>query len=185
MALTPSPVGSRRSTLWVWVIVLGGTIPLLAVLGVGLGRDPRAIPSPLVGKPAPAFTLRSFDGTLLKTTDYRGRVVIVNFWASWCYPACYEEAPELQRAWERYRARNVVILGVNIQDRESAARQFIRQLGLTFPSGSDPTGAISISYGVYGVPETFILDRQGRIVYKHVGAITEQVIADKVDPLLH
>lgn len=95
----------------------------------------------------------------------------MNFWASWCYPACYEEAPRLQRMWERYRERGVVVIGANIQDRESAAREFIRKFGQTFPNGMDLTGKISIDFGVYGVPETFVVDQNGIIVAKFVGAV--------------
>ncbi len=179
--LPPPPVTPRRALPWAWVLAVGATVPLVAVLVVGLHRDPQAIPSPLIGQPAPAFSLPLFDGGAITNTTYRGRVVVLNFWASWCYPACYQEAPELQRAWERFQGRGIMVVGINIQDREQAARQFIREFGQTFPNGQDSTGKISINFGVYGVPETFILDPQGRVVYKHVGAITAQIIADQAE----
>ena len=109
---------------------------------------------------------------------------MLNFWASWCYPACYEEAPVLERGWRTYRDRGVVVLGVDIQDKDEAGRKFIRDFGLTFPNAPDPTGRVSVDYGVYGVPETFFIDRQGRIRVKHVSAVTEAVFRDTVEALL-
>ncbi len=184
MALGTAPIKTRRSIPWIWLIVVGITVPLVVVLAIGLQRDPRAIPSPLVGKLAPPVTLQLFDRTTLNTERYRGHVLIMNFWASWCYPACYEEAPELQQVWERYKEQGVIVIGINVQDQEVAAAEFIRRFGQTFPNGMDQTGRISIDYGVYGVPETFIIDAQGRITYKHVGAITAQIIAERVTPLV-
>jgi cytochrome c biogenesis protein CcmG/thiol:disulfide interchange protein DsbE len=114
----------------------------------------------------------------------RGRVVVVNFWASWCYPACYEEAPALERSWQVYRDRGVTFVGVDIQDKPEAGAKFIQDFKLTFPNAPDPTGRVSVDYGVYGVPETFFIDRQGRIRAKHVGALTEPIIREKLDRLL-
>ena len=108
----------------------------------------------------------------------------MNFWASWCYPACYEEAPVLERSWRAYRGRGVVVVGVDIQDKPEAAQKFVRDFGLTFPNAQDLTGTVSVDYGVYGVPETFFVDRQGRIRVKHVGALTDDVFRETVDRLL-
>ncbi len=183
MAVTPE-VKPARTVPWTWIAAAAVVIPLLLVLAAGLRRDPRAIPSPLIGRPAPEFALPLFGGGTLRATDLRGKVLVVNFWASWCVPACTDEAPHLQRIWERYGSRGVVVIGVNIQDREAPARAFIQRFGQTFPNGMDRSGAISIDYGVYGVPETFVIDRQGRIAYKHAGAVTEEMLASKIDPLL-
>lgn len=183
MAFNP-PVVPKRCIPWAWVVVLGITVLLVLLFAYGLRRDPREIPSPLVGRPAPAFSLTLFDGTQFSTAAHRGHVLVVNFWASWCYPACYVEAPHLQNVWDRYRSRGVVVVGVNIQDKELPARGFIRRFGLTFPNGMDGTGRISIDYGIYGVPETFIVDPQGRIVFKHVGAVTEEMLEARIEPLL-
>jgi cytochrome c biogenesis protein CcmG/thiol:disulfide interchange protein DsbE len=114
----------------------------------------------------------------------RGKVVVLNFWASWCYPACYEEAPVLERGWRAYRDRDVVVLGVDIQDKDEAGLKFIRDFSLTFPNAPDPAGKVSVDYGVYGVPETFFIDRQGRIRVKHVSAVTDQVFRETVETLL-
>jgi cytochrome c biogenesis protein CcmG/thiol:disulfide interchange protein DsbE len=168
---------------WRWLIPVA-TLPVLGLLAYGFRTDPRAIPSPLVGRPAAPFALTTFDGKPMSLAGYRGQVVILNFWASWCYPACYEEAPVLESAWARYRDRGLVVLGVDIQDTEEAALRFIRQFNLTFPNAPDPKGKVSIDYGVYGVPETFVIDRRGMIRYKHVGAVTEAVVREKVEPLL-
>jgi cytochrome c biogenesis protein CcmG/thiol:disulfide interchange protein DsbE len=168
---------------WRWLIPLS-SIPVLALLAYGFRLSPRDIPSPLVGRPAGAFTLTEFDGRTVSLETLRGRVVVVNFWASWCYPACYEEAPALERGWQAYRDRGVTFVGVDIQDKPELAIKFIRDFGLTFPNAADPTGKVSVDYGVYGVPETFFIDRRGRIRAKHVGALTEQVIREHLERLL-
>jgi len=168
---------------WRWLLPLAA-VPVLALLAYGFTLSPRDIPSPLVGRPAAAFTLTSFDGAPVTLDALRGKVVVLNFWASWCYPACYEEAPVLERAWRAYRDRGVVVLGVDIQDKDEAGRKFIRDFSLTFPNAPDPAGKVSIDYGVYGVPETFFIDRQGRIRRKYVGAVTEQVFRDTTEALL-
>jgi len=169
--------------LWRWLIPLAA-LPVLALLAYGFRVNPRDIPSPLVGRAAPSFSLQTLDGAPLSLEAHRGKVVVVNFWASWCYPACYEEAPILERNWRAYRDRGVVVLGVDIQDTREAAEKFIRDFGLTFPNARDLKGTVSVDYGVYGVPETFFLDRQGRIRVKHVSAVTDEVFRATVDRLL-
>ncbi len=180
----PPTVTSRRPLPWVWIGMTAVVIPLLLVLASGLRRDPRALPSPLVGRVAPPFDLQLFTGSRLTLAELRGRVVVLNFWASWCVPACTDEAPSLQAIWEQYRTKGVTVVGVNIQDREAPARAFIQRFGLTFPMGMDPRGRISIDYGVYGVPETYVIDRSGRTVYKHAGAVSEDQLALVIAPLL-
>ncbi len=166
------------------LIVLALAIPLVTLLGYGFTRDPRAIPTPLVGKPAATFRLKTFDGPEIALEELRGRVVVVNFWASWCYPACYEEAPVLERGWRAYKDRGVMLVGIDIQDKEEPAKRFISQFNLSFPNAPDPTGRVSVDYGVYGVPETFFLDRAGRIRTKHVGAVTDEMFRTTVERLL-
>lgn len=166
-----------------WGIPLA-VIPLVLLLAYGFRTNPREIPSPLVGKPAPAFMLKTFDGQEVSFATLKGKVSVVNFWASWCYPACYEEAPVLERGWQAFKDRGLVLLGVNIQDKEEPARRFLAQFNHTFPNAPDPVGRVSVDFGVYGVPETFFLDRNGRIRYKHVGAVTDQLFRDQVERLL-
>jgi cytochrome c biogenesis protein CcmG/thiol:disulfide interchange protein DsbE len=159
-------------------------VPVLALLAYGFRVNPRDIPSPLVGRPAPPFALTSFEGAPMQLDALRGKVVVLNFWASWCYPACYEEAPVLERGWRAYRDRDVVVLGVDIQDKDEAGLKFIRDFTLTFPNAPDPRGKVSVDYGVYGVPETFFIDRAGAIRVKHVSAVSDQVFRDTVEALL-
>ena len=171
------------SRAWRWLIPLSA-VPLLALLAYGFRLNPRDVPSPLVGRPAAAFSLSSFEGQSVSLESLRGKVVVLNFWASWCNPACYEEAPVLERGWRAWRDRGVMVVGVDIQDTAEAAQRFMRQFNLTFPNARDPSGKVSIDYGVYGVPETFFIDRRGHIRAKHVGAITDAVFRAKVEALL-
>jgi len=168
---------------WRWLIPLSA-VPILALLAYGFRVNPREIPSPLVGRPAIPFALTTFEGTPLTLEAQRGRVLVLNFWASWCYPACYEEAPVLERNWRGYRDKGVVVIGIDIQDRAEPARKFIADFNLTFPNAQDTTGKVSVDYGVYGVPETFFIDRRGQIRGKHVGALTDEVFREQVERLL-
>jgi cytochrome c biogenesis protein CcmG, thiol:disulfide interchange protein DsbE len=165
-----------------WLLPLSA-VPVLALLAYGFQTNPRDIPSPLVGRPAPGFALTTFAGQPFDLEAQRGNVVVINFWASWCYPACYEEAPVLEEGWRTWRERGVVVVGVNIQDTEDKARGFLADFGLTFPNAPDPSGKVAIDFGLYGVPETFFIDRQGRIRAKHVGAVTAAVFRAQVETL--
>ena len=113
----------------------------------------------------------------------RGKVAFVNFWASWCVP-CREEAPALEAASRAYRPRDVVFIGIDIQDKEPDARTFLDEFGITYSNGMDHGSRIAMDYGVYGVPETFIIDRAARIIYKQVGAMSAAAIAAKLDETL-
>ncbi|MFQ5829937.1 MAG: TlpA family protein disulfide reductase [Candidatus Methylomirabilia bacterium] len=159
-------------------------LSFVALLAWGFTRDPRAIPSPLVGRRAPAVTLRLIDGGELSLEGLRGQVVVLNFWASWCYPACWNEAPRLEAAWLRYRDRGVMVFGVVYQDSEANARDFIRRFEKTYPNGLDPGSRAAIDFGVYGVPETFFIDRDGVIAHKHIGEIPETVLYDRIEETL-
>ena len=168
---------------WPWLVPLSA-VPVLALLAYGFHLNPRDVASPLIGRPAAVFTLNTFDGQPLSLADQRGKVIVLNFWASWCQPACYDEAPVLERGWRAWRDRGVMVVGVDIQDTPEAAQRFIRQFDFTFPNARDLTGKVSIDYGVYGVPETFFIDRRGRIRVKHVGAVTDRVFRSAVESLL-
>jgi cytochrome c biogenesis protein CcmG, thiol:disulfide interchange protein DsbE len=161
-------------------VIAAGVISLLAY---GFTRDARYIQSPLVGRQAPPFTLTVFDGKAISLEDLRGKVVFLNFWASWCVP-CRAEAEALEAAWKKYKDRGVVFLGVNIQDKEEDARGFLKEFGITYMNGRDETGKIAIDYGVWGIPETFFIDHQGRITYKHAGALGVPLITTKLDQAL-
>lgn len=157
-------------------------LPLIGLLAYGFKVNPRLIPSPLVDKPAPAFRLQRFDGGHLNLADLRGKPVFVNFWASWC-PPCRQEARLLEAAWRRYKDQDVAFIGINVQDTEANARAFLREFGITYPNGMDPTNRAGIEYGVYGLPESFFIDRQGIIRYKHIGAIGDILLLANLDAL--
>ena len=166
-----------------WAIP-AAVVPVLVLLAYGFKTDPREIPSPLLGRPAAAFTLTTFAGSPLSLEGLRGKVVMLNFWASWCVPACYEEAPALERTWRAYKDKGVMVVGVDIQDTEEAAREFLARFEHSFPNAPDPRGRVSVDYGVYGVPETFFIDRRGRVRFKHVGALTDEIARRHLDTLL-
>ena len=166
-----------------WAIP-AAVVPLLVLLAYGFRTDPRAIPSPLLGRPAAAFSLTTFEGSPLSLEDFRGKVVMLNFWASWCIPACYDEAPALERTWRAYKDKGVMVVGINIQDKEAAALEFLARFEHSFPNAPDPRGRVAVDYGVYGVPETFFIDSRGRVRFKHVGALTDNIARRHLDALL-
>ena len=158
-------------------------IPLGLFLALGLRLDPREVPSPLIDKPAPAFsaTLLSKPDVTMGKQDLAGKVWLLNVWASWCV-ACRDEHPVLVE----FAKRGVVpVYGLNYKDQRPAAFSWLRQGGNPYvDSFFDADGRIGIDYGVYGVPETFVIDRQGTIRYKHIGALTPEVLRDKIEPLI-
>ncbi len=169
---------------WKRALIPLACVPLIILLAYGFRTDPKAIPSPLVQKMAPGFRIAIYDGEDVSLEGLKGKPVVLNFWASWCYPACYEEAPLLQTTWQKYKDMGLHMIGVDIQDKEESGREFMRRFNFTFPNGPDPGSKISIDYGVYGVPETFFIDRHGRIAYKHVGALTPELIEDQIQIIL-
>ncbi len=161
---------------------------LAAVFGfylhqIGTGEKNAAeVPSVLIGKPAPEFDLPPIEGMDggLKTADLQGGVALVNVFASWC-PPCRQEHPLLMRL----ARAGVPIYGINIKDKPKNARAFLRRLGNPYRRiGADLSGRVSIDWGVYGYPETFILDRTGRVRYKHVGPILARDLETRIVPLL-
>jgi DsbE subfamily thiol:disulfide oxidoreductase len=134
-------------------------------------------------RPAPEFKQEGLDGSLIDSRDYRGRVLVVNFWASWCSP-CRSEAPHLQAALERYRDQGVEFLGVNYRDDEFAARAYEREFGITFRSIHDPAGTMAFKFGLLGVPTTYLIDRDGRLVYEFVGRIDGKLLERAIMDLL-
>lgn len=143
--------------------------PLIIFLAMGLGRDPKKVRTPMVGKPAPQFALPTVDdGGQVNLETLKGRPVVVNFWATWCVP-CYAEHGVLLEA---ARSRpDVAFVGIVYQDERDRVRKFLQQNGSGYPSLIDEGGAVAIAYGVYGIPETFFIDAGGRIVAKHEGPL--------------
>ncbi|MDO8532370.1 MAG: TlpA disulfide reductase family protein [Dehalococcoidia bacterium] len=172
------------------LLILGLVVLALAALGGLLGwavanNAPSTAGSGAqrVGRPAPDFTITTFDGTRFRLSEQRGKVVVINFWASWCVP-CREEAPFLERAWREYKDKGVVFVGVDIQDTESAARAYIKEFDITYPNGPDVSGEITIDYGVSGIPVTFFVDKEGRVAGRWVGAVGARLLAGSINDLL-
>ena len=158
-------------------------VGLALVLTLAFRRDPHDIRTGTVGKPAPAFTLPSLaDGTSVSLDQYKGRIVVLNFWASWCIP-CKEENPALTDAWERYRGTDVVLLGVVFQDSADAARAYTTRLGNTWISAIDDDGRVSLSYGVFGPPETYFIGADGIIAGRHIGPIDQTILRNGIESL--
>jgi cytochrome c biogenesis protein CcmG, thiol:disulfide interchange protein DsbE len=158
------------------VIALAGVAGLLALLVWSVVHQEHA---PGVGSTAPAFTLRKLEGPgKVSLASYRGKPVVLNFWASWCEP-CKSEAAVLQRDWATYRGRGVVFLGVDYHDLGSDARRFVNAHSLTFPMLQDGSGNVTGRYGISQVPETYVLDREGRVVAHLRGPITDPGFADE------
>lgn len=145
-------------------------IPLVALLWSGFGRDPSAISSPLISKPAPVFALTTLDGKHVSLASLRGHPVVLNFWASWCFD-CTLEDPYLIAAWQRYRGAGVRFVGVSFEDNSADAARFMRKYGIGWTDLQDPGTRTAINYGVSGVPETFVIDAHGRIVLKSTGPV--------------
>jgi len=165
------------------LIPLGVFLVLCAFLLVGLWRDPREVPSPLIGKPAPSFVLAQLHepAKTLGPADLKGQVWLLNVWASWCV-SCREEHPLLV---ELGRAKVVPIVGLNYKDESAAGKRWLTQNGDPYTvSVVDRDGRVGIDWGVYGVPETFVVDKAGMIRYKQIGPITAEALEKKILPLI-
>lgn len=186
---TPTPSGIDRRTALGALLWLVPVLALLLVIGYAAVRkqQPESIVAALArGRqpPAPEFRLPRFDGGDLVLSELRGQYVVLNFWASWCIP-CKDEAPQLERLWQTYRDRGLVVIGVNIQDLEQEAKKFLAQTRPTYPNVRDIDGAVYRAYGLTGVPETFFITREGRIIRKFPGAVVEWSIwRDAAEDLL-
>lgn len=167
---------------WYLAAILGFAA-LGVLLAVGLQLDPRRIPSPLIDKPVPEFSLPPVKGRSLglSSTDLAGEISLVNVFASWCV-ACRDEHPILIQL----KAEGVVpIHGLNYKNKPDDAATWLDRLGDPYTrTGADLDGRVAINWGVYGVPETFVIDRAGRIAYKHIGPITRDVLQSKILPLI-
>ena len=158
-------------------------VALSALLAAGLTLNPREIPSPLIGKQVPQFALPPVQGRSLglASADLRGDVSVVNVFASWCV-ACKEEHPVFM---QMKREGLVPLHGLNYKDRPADAEKWLEEMGDPYTrTGADLDGRVSIDWGVYGVPETFVIDRQGHIAYKRIGPVTPKLLDETLRPLI-
>lgn len=182
---------SRKQVL----IFAGAMLPVIALLillGWGMvrtsGRGGIAINAklgevPIKKEAARDFTLELFDGSTLKLSDLRGKVVLVDFWASWC-PPCRQEAPGLAKVYRGYQGKPVEFIGVDIWDTREDALKYIAQFGVTYPNGLDAKGVIAIDYGVTGIPEKYFINKDGVLVRKFIGPMDEARLKQVLDELL-
>jgi len=165
-----------------WLLPLSA-VPVILLLSFGLTRDPRAIRSNLPGRPAPDFTLVSLDGDTISLASLRGQVVLLNFWATWCI-ACIEEHGVLVEAEQTYGPEGLRIIGVVYDDSRENARRWMELRGGNWVNLMDPGSRTAIEYGLYGVPETVFIARDGRVAHKQIGPVTRELVAEWVPRLL-
>lgn len=159
-------------------------VPIGLLLFTGFGRDPRIVSSPLVGNPAPAWEGTTLDGEPLTSAELEGRPYLVNFWASWCIPACVDEHPVLAEAWDEH-GDTIAIVGILYQDGPDSARDFLARYGdAGYPSLMDPDGRLAVDFGVTGPPETFFVDADGIVRAKQIGPLTDALMAEKLASIL-
>lgn len=175
--------GSRLRR-WTIFLAVGAAVLLAVTLGSRFGDDPRVVDSPLIGKPAPSIDLEYLEkpGRWL-LSDHAGHVVVVNFWASWCV-GCRLEHDDLLAAADSYRDRGVVFLGVTFQDDPDESIAFLDELGRGYDSVVDPGSLVAIRYGVFGIPETFIIDGAGIVRGKITGESTFTALSGRIDAAL-
>lgn len=163
-----------------WIVTFGLVAALLGFLGWGLYKSSSG---PRSSGLAPDFTIQSYDGQTVTLSELRGKVVIVNFWASWC-PPCREEAAYLEQTWRKYRDRGVVFLGVDWVDTPTNALAYIKEFDITYPNGPDIGTKAAQAYRIQGVPETFYVDQRGALRGVHIGPLKSPELDQKIDELL-
>ena len=165
-----------------YLIPLAIFVILVVFLAIGLGHDPREVPSPLINQPAPAFQLAQLhDQTKnFSAAEMRGKVWLLNVWASWCV-SCRDEHPVLM---ELARSKTIPIYGLNYKDKPEDATAWLRDFGDPYVlSAMDADGRVGIDYGVYGVPENYLIDKNGIIRFKQIGPVTPEVVQNKILPM--
>ena len=169
---------------WKFWVAMGSIGLVVALLAFGFGVDHKQIPSPLVKQPAPPFEVQRLNGTgKLSLAELKGTPFILNFWASWCV-ACRQEAAVLQQAYKTYEVdqKKARVIGIAVQDSAPSALAFAQKYGKTYFLALDtPAGDIGLSYGLYGVPETFFVDAAGVIQFKKIGPVSGQEIQEQLN----
>lgn len=180
--LTNEPAPKKRSPIW-QIVIWGFVILLMGIVAIQLVKSQQG--SIEIGKPAPHFVLTTFEGEEYDTEALLGKVLVVNFWASWCNP-CELEAEDLQAAWEMYEPTGeVIFLGVDWTDTDREAQAYMERFGITYPSGPDYGTRISQAFRTTGVPETYIIDKDGVLANVRKGPFASlQEIISVIDPLL-
>jgi cytochrome c biogenesis protein CcmG/thiol:disulfide interchange protein DsbE len=179
-----APRRPDRSRTRVVVLTLAPILAFALLLASGLGRDPRSLPSALVGERAPGFSLPELGGEgPIDLASLDGQVVVVNFWASWCLE-CHEEHDALVAAWQRYRERGVVFVGVVFEDTEGAALAYAADKAGDWPLVTDPGSRTAIAYGVFGVPETFVIAPDGTVTAKAISVVSYAWLTEEIDRAL-
>ncbi|MEP7284369.1 MAG: TlpA disulfide reductase family protein [Chloroflexota bacterium] len=176
--VTPRP--PRRISSVVMVTIMGLTLLLIFLFGMKLLKDSQA---QIEGGVAPSFTIRTYDNGIFSLDKYRGKVVVINFWASWCGP-CRSEAPDMNAIWSEYKDRGVVFIGVGHLDNEGDARNFIKEFGIDYLTGPDNGTDVSSSYRIKGVPETYVVDKLGNLALTIPGPTTARDLRPILDKLL-
>jgi len=181
--VTETPAPARRIP-WGQIAIFALVLGLLALVAFQMRRNGPLAAGPVgAGEKAPTFEITTFDGQTLKLADLRGQVVVVNFWASWCIP-CEQEAAELENTWRRYKDKGVVFIGVDYVDTETAAKAFMQRFDITYPNGPDLGTRISQAYRIKGVPETYVVDKTGRLASVKIGPFQQGEMAGVIEPLL-
>jgi cytochrome c biogenesis protein CcmG/thiol:disulfide interchange protein DsbE len=181
---TEAPKRSLHVPLWIQLPVYLIVAGLLVLVALQMRRNGPLAAGPLgAGQPAPDFELTTFDGQNYSLQGLRGQVVVVNFWASWCVP-CLDEAPVLEAAWRQYKDQGVVFIGVDYVDTETEAKAFLSRFDITYPNGPDLGTKVSQAYRITGVPETYIVGRDGALVHAQIGPIDEAQLRAVLDPLV-
>ncbi len=182
--------GARGNSRVVFALALIVTVGLIVLFGVRLVQ---ANQPALASGAAPGWELKTFEGQTLRLSDLRGKPVVLNFWASWCQP-CRQEAPLLEATWEQYKTQNLLVVGVDYVDTEPEAKKYLQEFKITYPNGPDVGTVISQAYRITGVPETYFITREGKLLSgvdangkpygNWIGPIPEAALRERVDKLL-
>lgn len=172
------PVRRRRA----WLVPLSLIVPLLIVIGLGIVLLQSNL-GQLSSGLAPAFTLQTYDGGSFTLSEQRGKVVLINFWASWCGP-CRSEAAELNAVWDEFRSRDFAMIGIGYLDNERDALSFIAEFGVEYPTGHDDGSLIARAFRIRGVPETYLLDREGKIAHVIIAPTSARTLRPLIEALL-